>query len=394
MRTLHIAVAALVTIVCIYWLSYLGVQPGPSFEAPLRGWLSTVALSLVGIVPLVGVAISLRSMKSAAFLCFFVLFLLVVWLAGLRLAQAGFPPELQRPSVGMPAVKGDDCSFMCLLLLLPGMFWLAAGKLGWHSPQVGPFSLKLKAAAVTIVILAVMFGVVIMDAYSAESSECHFIPQPFVRQQLSGQSVFTGHLIWTHLVWPSSLITRQQPELFRKYLAIAVVEDKFWGLPKLNRLVLLTYLERGQDHYYEVGRSYFVDGRRASGAIARFLPMFNVFCTRTKLLTDAQVDLRVIRDGPPRDSIRILGETMRASSDYRLQPVSGVTVVIDGPGRTIVKSDKYGVYDAPGLPPGIYQIGLQLEDDEIVWQHPMCIAHGDEQPIRAGDVRDCSIIVR
>jgi hypothetical protein len=98
MRTLHIAVAALVTIVCIYWLSYLGVQPGPSFEAPLRGWLSTVALSLVGIVPLVAVAISLRSLKSAAFLCFFVLFLLVVWLAGLRLAQAGFPPELQRPS--------------------------------------------------------------------------------------------------------------------------------------------------------------------------------------------------------------------------------------------------------------------------------------------------------
>jgi hypothetical protein len=394
MKVLNIAVATLTAIACITWLSYLGVQTGPSDGASLQDWLSTVVLIVAGIVPLCAAAISFRSVRCAAFLCFFGLLFVGVWLAGLRLAHASFPPMVLRYSVDSSSVKIEALLSICLLLLLPAIFWLMAGKLREPSALVAPLSLKWKATAGVAIIIALVIGIILDDAYSGESGECHFVASPFVGQQLAGQSVFTGHLIWTHLVWPSRAISEQHPELFRKYVAIAVVDRRFWGLPKLNGLVVLTYLERGPYHYYGVGQSYFIDGRRESGVLARVLPIFNVFCTRTTLLTDAQVDLRVIHDGAPRNSVRILGETLQSSSDYRLLPVSGARLVIDGPsGRTVVTSDQYGVYDAPNLPPGVYRIGSQLEDGQIVWQQPLCLAYSG-QLIRVGEVRDCTVVIQ
>lgn len=394
-RTVTLCAAGLTVIACTFWLSYVGAQVGPIPGASLLQWFSTFVIMLAGIIPLLSVGISLRRRKQAAFLCFATVSFIGVWLTGLWLAHAAFPPALLRPSVERSTLEVRDLLFICLLLVLPGLFWFVTDRSGWSPTLVRPGSLKVKMVVLITILLMVLLGTVVMDAYSTQSTECHYVAPPSAKQRFVGQAVFTSRLIWTHPLWPSHSISQQHPEVFRKHLALGIVGKDFWGLRKLDDIVILKYSERGPHDYFHVGQTYFIDGRRASGAVSRFLPIFDLFCTRTALLADAQVDLRVIQDGPISTGIRIIGRTVRYTSDLHQQPVSGAKVVIEGPsGKTLTTSDQYGVYDVPGLPPGRYSIGRQSENGEVIWQHPSCMSHNGDQPTTAGDVRDCTVIVQ
>lgn len=58
----------------------------------------------------------------------------------------------------------------------------------------------------------------------------------------------------------------------------------------------------------------FVDGRRLPGSLTRFLPVYDLNCTRSDLLQDAGIDLRVLHDGPPAQGIRLIGRTLRLTA--------------------------------------------------------------------------------
>jgi len=129
-----------------------------------------------------------------------------------------------------------------------------------------------------------------------------------------------------------------------------------------------------------------VDGRRLPGALTRCLPIFETYCTHTASIADAEVDLRVLHDGPPRTGVRIMGQTVRLTSEHRWETVSKGKAVIGGPaGATVVESDEHGVYDVIGLPPGYYEISrLPASGTQPNWRDRECRWIN----VEAGGIRD------
>jgi hypothetical protein len=112
----------------------------------------------------------------------------------------------------------------------------------------------------------------------------------------------------------------------------------------------------------------FVDGELRAGVLSRVFSIIQPsVCGRTTLLRDAQIDLRVLQDGPPRNGVRIIGEVQH---DFIRQ--ANVAVVISGPAGSItVKSDADGIYDISGLPAGVYEVHLATVSDTEN-QHGSC----------------------
>src|SRR5262249_28212250 len=87
----------------------------------------------------------------------------------------------------------------------------------------------------------------------------------------SGSSMFARPLSSSHVVISARVLrtahTNKIAGSWAGSWAIAIVEERFWGLPSWARVVLLT-----NDTYWE-GRTYLVSGRRALGTLARLLPI-------------------------------------------------------------------------------------------------------------------------
>lgn len=141
--------------------------------------------------------------------------------------------------------------------------------------------------------------------------------------------------------------------------ALARVEHRYWGLPWWSSEVV--FLANGG---FEKGKAYFVDGDRSS-LVSYFVPLVDIgTCTRSAPLERADIDLRILRDGPPKAGVRIVGRVFRQSSG-RPQVAPGVKVEITGPaGPLFVNSDERGVYDALGLPPGHYSLSVGSAEPE------------------------------
>jgi hypothetical protein len=130
--------------------------------------------------------------------------------------------------------------------------------------------------------------------------------------------------------------------------SIALVQEKFWDFRYPLKLVFLKA-------FWKPGETYFVSGRLSSGLLARwFLPVINMHCSRSNLARHAIVDLRVLSSGP-KPGVRIMG-SVRGRKSFA---VADANVLIEGPQGTLeAVSDKDGIYDAIGLPPGDYKIRL------------------------------------
>ena len=90
--------------------------------------------------------------------------------------------------------------------------------------------------------------------------------------------------------------------------------EKLLGAPMWDhKIVLLTFFVRGGSGF-ERGEVYFVDGNGSSRGLTQFLPVFETHCTRTGALKYSEVDLRALRDGAPKKSVRIMGYTSRRTS--------------------------------------------------------------------------------
>ncbi len=266
--------------------------------------------------------------------------------------------------------------------------WPRQGAIPILSPAT--WSLRRKIVVPLLALFLLLAGTLIWDLYSPEYFACRFAPQPSAVPQASTQAVFTAHV-----VLGGSLFTRSAgkdaAEQNHRYWALALVRQPFWGIPQSRKLVVLTLYTRNRGNPFAHGEDYFVDGDHWKGILTRFLPVFETYCTRTAPLKVAEVDLRVLRDASPREGVRIVGYTGRATDDYNVQPVPGVKVVITGPtGRTVATSDESGIFDVSALPPGDYEVDRTGGGRDSSWKHPACRWIGREAP-KSGDVRACTV---
>jgi protocatechuate 3,4-dioxygenase beta subunit len=91
-------------------------------------------------------------------------------------------------------------------------------------------------------------------------------------------------------------------------------------------------------------------------------------CSRTRLVSEASEDLAYFRGlATAEPGATISGDVNRvdrtATFEERLQPVSDVKIVIEGPAKRVeVATDKKGAYRVSGLSPGTYKVRVELPD--------------------------------
>jgi hypothetical protein len=178
---------------------------------------------------------------------------------------------------------------------------------------------------------------------------------PFVKPLSPRQAVFVAKALWV------GRIDRDHAAQTGHNLghwALALVQRRYWGLPWWSSKVV--FLANGG---FEKGEEYFVDGDRSS-LVSYFVPLVHIgTCTRSVPLDRADIDLRILRDGPPESRVRIIGRIVRQPSGRPQESVPGMKVEIIGPsGRLFAISDAQGVYDADGLPPGHYALSVGSAD--------------------------------
>lgn len=368
------------------WLAYVGSSVGPAYGARLSEWTPTLRLLLVGILCLATTFVALRARNWVAFLFHAAVALLGVWFAYLSVVGK---PEQREPFSSLtvsPSLVPATC-----LLIVPGAFWYITGRAGWPRLVSKPALLAVKIGVPLCLLVATMVGAVIIDFMTIWSGECHFSEQPFTKPLSPEQAVFTARIIGSRKLWGPD--ERQYSPYWRRYWSLASVQKGFWGLPWWDgKLVIFLTTARGDWLPPPRGEIDFVDGRRLPGSLTRFLPIFDTFCTRTGSVADAEVDLRVLRDGPPQNGVRILGRTDRLTGNYpsyRWETAPSMKVVIRGPaGTTTAVSDAHGIYDANGLPPGFYEVGREpVAGAPPSWRDVECHL----RQVQSGEIRDCNV---
>ena len=134
---------------------------------------------------------------------------------------------------------------------------------------------------------------------------------------------------------------------------------------------------------------YFIDGRWEEGVVTRWLvPVLDLKCTGSSSIEDAGVELRLFRDSPQWNGVRLIGRVFDTPATGRgWAPAPGVAVIVDGPsGSVATVTDHDGIYDVSGLPPGRYSIRV-----------PTSGPHGTCQDFRegtleSGDVWGCNLL--
>jgi hypothetical protein len=335
---------------------------GGYFETPLPA--TAIGLAILFYAPFLPPLLMWRWKKRAA-----MAFALTAVIAGLIFADSRWTPAL------LPQLAGWSVPF-----LLPGLFWVRTGTLGWPS-LVQPRSWSLTkrvsafaAACVAILCLDVVLTVVFCGLSSSLfNGDCAGTPL-FRHPVVPTQSVFTARVVFA----ARSIDARRgqdsgfhPPDPGRQVgdWAIGIVQERFWGMPRWTRLVLLT------NYVYWEGETYFVDGRRVGGLLTRFLPIVEggIGCSRTKPVQDAILDLRLLRSPPP-GGTRVTGY-VRGPEIFEpgiVRPrtpafIAGAKIEVSGPaGASAITTDSAGVYELDGLAPGDYTLRLPTPDTQTV----------------------------
>jgi hypothetical protein len=273
-----------------------------------------------------------------------------------------------------------------VLLLLPGLFWLWTAKLGWppllrtrprsHSKRV----LAFVRTCVVIFCLDVVLTVVVCGLSTGLfSGDCRGKP-PFLHPLSPRQAVFTAKVLFAARSFHAMLgvggsFNPPGPDRKVGDWAIGIIQERFWGMPRWTRLVLLT------NYVYWEGETYFVDGYRFNGLLTQFLPIAEggINCSRTKLAEEAIVDLRLLQKRPPEGSRRIVGYVRKSDnlSSALVRPakpifIAGAQINVIGPaGNTTVTTDSSGVYELDDPTPGAYTLQLSGQEsigEFVPWQ--------------------------
>ena len=240
-----------------------------------------------------------------------------------------------------------------------------------------PLKAKIIRSSVTVVTIfgLVFAGSTFFELHSVPFGECNYFGPPLVRQRSPQQVVFTGSSLRSIGRFPGTALPRWQ---------IVAVDRSFWGLRPWERKFVLVRGGLIRDN-----QTYLIEGRRPTGLLTRLLPVFEIYCTRTRSLRSAQVDLRLLHDGPPKESARIIGIVVDRVYKTPSSPVPDAKVTITGPGgEQVLLSDASGIYDAPSVPPGHYRLTLEAADPTDN-SYFTC-----ERDVRIGEVGECLLAQR
>lgn len=348
---------------CVSVVSFglLGMLPLTGSYGPphLKIWVGALTFLYSGVTAAAVSLIAFRNRKMASLLCLIAapLVTLGAWFSETRVLYALdpiIPPDRYSTAASLATV------FVPLILL--GYFWSIAHGYRWphisagtRLPRWARFALATAASALFLVCVCAISVRVVQLRW--DSRDCGS-PSPFSKP-------YPHHAVFIARVIHVGSITG----------AMAVVQQRFGGIPPWNKIVFL-------EHVLEKG-SYFVNGSFEEGIITRWLvPVFDLKCTGSAPIQDAGVELRLFRDSPHWDGVRIIGTVQ--NRPLIGGPASGVAVIVEGPGGAVATTtDRDGIYDVSGLPPGRYSIRVPTSR-----RHGTCQTYG-EQVLNNGDVWGC-----
>lgn len=345
--------------VSVFGLGVLGNWQFHLYELPWP-WYSLTLFSTFAVIPLAASLCAFHNRKISALLYVAAVPVLFITLRSseLRDANRNLPTEILLPSF----------AFIMLCYI-----WAVAHKYGWPEMTFGrafsPRGKKAMLLGAGILSCALVFLTSIHLAISWERpGDCGYDGTPFVKPY-AGDAAFVARIVHVN----------------RIIGAVAIVEDRFWGMSQWTKVVLLKGGRPGQ--------RYFADGRLDGGPLTRWpLPVFDLKCTGSTLIEDAQVELRLLRESPRWEGVRIIGKVM----DRRpWRSIAGMNVLITGPsGTTVATTDKDGIYDVSGLPSGHYSVRSDVPPDKNYHEFSHCRENREPAELKAGDVWGCTLLVR
>jgi hypothetical protein len=246
-----------------------------------------------------------------------------------------------------------------LVFVAIGLYRLISAAFKWP-PVLARSAENSKRRKLTFVFDAAFIGVLglmwtaLIAALSIDIGDCSRIAPPYSKPPRPGHALFIATDV---LHSTSKLLTRDEPLTSFGLLTISRVQEPFWGLPWWDQKYVLMW----RPEFRRFRQTYLIDAHRSRGLLAQFLPLVTyTICGRSRPLDDAEIDLRVLKDGESRLGARIIGYIFRRSGETRLRQ-AGIQVAITGRGGTgVVNADTKGVYDFPGLHPGSYTFHVEV----------------------------------
>jgi hypothetical protein len=262
-----------------------------------------------------------------------------------------------------------------------GCFWLGTNRLGWVPlVQWHPKTTYSRTTCLVISSLLVLsLDIALTLGFSALfsslfSGDCRGKP-PFVHPESQSHAVFTARTVF---VGRSIEALTREADLFHRAgiqnhrvgdWAIAIVQERFWGLSSWPRLVLLT------NFIYWQGEAYFIDGDRSHGFVTRHLPIVagGIGCSRTRPERDAIIDLRLLRARSSAGGVRIIGYVWKDEPFTRgLVPptphyaFADTKINVKGPtGVRTFAADKEGIFEVGDLAPDDYILTVGLPEGQV-----------------------------
>jgi hypothetical protein len=357
---------------CILGLAAFGARPKPGSYGYLTEWIITLSILILGLVPLAASLMILKRQRAAA----------LTYAAGtVGSIFCGLWIWLSRVD-GLKELASLPLAVAGLFAILSTFWWFASQR-DWPPllSRSRP-SWKRKAAMVLVgscMLLMILLGAFRLGISAGSGIDCNG-SSPFAKPTETDQAVFVARTIVVQ-GWPARLLNVDE-------LPFGIVEKPFWGLPWWDQKIVLIgipLLDR---------ESYFVDGTRMHGFLTQFLPIIELRpCSRTNVLRNAAVDMRVLNDGPPRVGVRIIGRVVHWGLAGSLsEGAVGVEVSISGlHGSTTVKTDEHGIYEVSGLPPGRYVIVANTGSRTLGVNR--CATYEDVD-LKPGDVWGCDFSYR
>jgi hypothetical protein len=255
-------------------------------------------------------------------------------------------------------------------LVAPCFFWRWAARHGWPGLLAkGPLSRRPKLAATVGFVMFISLSLV------ALLLSLNFPWQPLVGDCSGGPLLRQGAPLGLDF---TASVLFVGPRTYHGQSLWSVVRVDHVYSPKMRAMPTLVIL-RGGFRIEDTARRYFVEGQRSYAPFGRFLPIIEPgACGHTKPLEGAALELRVLRDGPPKSGIRLIGQVYKGD---RWRSVSrsvapGIEVSIDGPGGKIESvTNPQGVYDVIETLPGSYTIRSAAAHETIVIEAKMGDVH-------------------
>jgi hypothetical protein len=333
---------------------------GGYFESPVP--LTAVGLTLLFFAPFAALLFEFRHRKRAA-----IAFAVSALVAILVFARSRWT------SVLLPRLAGYAVPF-----LLIGLYWLWTNEFRWPVlMQPRSRSIGRRLAVIAIAFGLLLSGGIAMAVFRAAffsslfNGDCRAKP-PFTHTQHKEHAVFTARAIYVGRSVHTMKDLRLAPENLRESpvgdWAIGLVQERFWGVPsRWPHLVLMTNL------IYWKGGTYFIDGGVERSLLSNILPVVagGIGCSRSKLVQEAGVDLRLLREVSPRRGA-IVGRVRQPGPYAGMmnpfdQPkfLSGAQIEVTGAdGARLVTTDASGVYELDGLDAGDYTVRLHVSEGQ------------------------------